>query len=103
MKRVHVAKNGMEAHFLRTLLEEHGIEAVVQNEMLGQARGDLPLDDSTAPVVCVLDDARADEAVRLAEEMGREAVGRAWRCPGCGERNGPAFEFCWSCGRPAAG
>jgi hypothetical protein len=98
VKRVFLAKNVLEAHLVRMLLEERGIEAVVENEMLGQALGDLPADVSTLPAVSVFDDSRADEARRLAEERPRGTSGLDWRCPSCGETNGRAFEVCWSCG-----
>jgi len=98
VKQVHVAQTAFEAHLVKSMLEERGIEAIVQNEMLGQATGDLPI-HSIAITVCVLDDARADEARRLVEEMPKDAEGDEWTCASCGEENGPAFEVCWSCGK----
>jgi|SRR5688572_20443350 hypothetical protein len=100
MRQVHVAKNSMEAHFVRTLLEEQGIAAIVGNEMLAQATGSLPVDASTAPVVLVMDDSRADEAERIVAGIdSRQADGEDWKCSSCGQSSGPAFDACWSCGK----
>ena len=28
---------------------------------------------------------------------------QAWKCPSCGQPNGPSFEICWNCGTGADG
>jgi Putative prokaryotic signal transducing protein len=103
VKAVLFAQTPADAHLAASILEEHGIETWVGNEMLSQARGELPLDESTMPTVFVLDDARAEEAEALLRESGRRRAGPDWTCASCREPNGDAFEVCWNCGteRPA--
>jgi len=47
------AKDAMEAHFLRLVLEEHDIPVRVINDGLGFALGDLPLGWLTSPKLWV--------------------------------------------------
>jgi hypothetical protein len=71
---VYAARNGIEAHFLRGLLEEEGIAVRVVGEGLTFAMGDLPLGLPTAPRLWVLEDnsARARELI-LEWEQSRAA------------------------------
>ena len=43
MQQVYAARDAMEAHFVKGLLEAEEIEAVVQGEALEETWGDLPL------------------------------------------------------------
>jgi len=97
--------NAAEAHRIRGLLEAHGIAAEVSNEILAGARGELPLDLSTMPVVWIAEDARAEEARRIVEDHAQVVTGPPWRCRSCGELLDAAFTSCWSCGaeRPGGG
>ena len=56
MKPVFTARDPVEAHLLRAVLESEGIEATVQGEFLYQARGGVPFDNHTAPTVWVTDE-----------------------------------------------
>jgi hypothetical protein len=62
---VYAARNGIEAHFLRGLLEEEGIAVRVVGEGLAFAIGDLPMGLPTAPRLWVFEDdsARARELI----------------------------------------
>ncbi len=67
MQRVYVADHPVGAHVVKGFLEESGIPAVVQGDMLFWVRGEIPVTQDTAPSVWVDDDA-ADRARRLIEE-----------------------------------
>lgn len=87
---------------LREMLESEGIACVVKNRDLSVAAGEVPPIE-TWPSLWVVDDARADEALRLVETVMRdEAVGDPWMCPHCGAEVDGHFAACWSCSRVAA-
>lgn len=98
MKRIYQARDGAEAHFIKGLLEQAGIPAVVMGEMLHMGVGQVPFTEAY-PTVCVREeDATAAEAV-LAGSGDRvtEARGEPWTCPVCGESIEPQFTECWAC------
>ena len=98
MRRVYKAENTFDAHLVRDRLLQAGIRAEVHGLMLTGAIGELPAD--TRPSVWIADAdlyERARQIVREVERASSDATG--WRCPHCGEDNGPAFEVCWRCGR----
>ena len=97
MRRVFSSFDLIAVHHARNLLEAEGIGAVVRNERLGSAMGELPPAECQAEV-WVMEDADAQRAERLLRE-GRPATGPAWTCPACGERLEPQFAQCWRCGR----
>jgi len=104
----------MDAHFVKGLLQQEGIEAIVQGEALEETWGDLPLSPKALPSVWVPDDdvpkaapiieeyKRRDEADA---ETGEPPARATWTCPNCGEKVEEQFTRCWHCGhnRPAAG
>ena len=96
MRRVFSSFDLIAVHHARNLLEAEGIGAVVRNERLGSAMGELPPAECQAEV-WVMEDADAQRAERLLRE-GRPATGPAWTCPACGERLEPQFAQCWRCG-----
>ncbi len=107
MKKVYTARDPMEAHFVRGLLEQQGIRAIVLGELLGLGRGELPFVEETLPSVWVddMDDARATILVR--EHARHEAQGletspshASWTCGNCGQRVEGQFSDCWSCEAP---
>lgn len=98
MRRVYRAENTFDAHLVRDRLLQAGIEAEVHGLMLTGGVGELPAD--TRPSVWIADEDLYERARQIVAEFERtRADGETWRCPRCGEDNGPAFEICWSCGR----
>lgn len=97
MRRVYQGENLFDAQLVRDRLLEDGIAAEVHGIMLAGAVGEIPAD--TRPSVWI-DDAdlyqRARQLIERFEQSRADAEG--WRCPECGEDNGPAFESCWACG-----
>ncbi len=70
MKPVFSARDPVEAHLLRAVLESEGIEAKVMGEFLYLARGGVPFDNHTEPSVWVSDEDLA-RARRIVEEFVR--------------------------------
>jgi cobalamin-dependent methionine synthase I len=97
VQRVFSSFDLVAVHHARNLLEAEGIRAVVRNERLASAMGELPPAECQAEV-WVMDAADARRAEQLLRE-GRQAAGPAWTCPACGERLEPQFTQCWRCAR----
>ena len=66
---VYRAKNVLESHMLRSALEDEGIRAVVEGDMLQIAMGENPMGWMTAPriMVCAFDTARAQAILQRFE------------------------------------
>lgn len=95
MKRVYSSWNFAAAHHARNLLEAEGIRAVVRNEMLSSAMGELPPAECQVEV-WVLRDGEAERAQQLLQAPA--PTGEPWSCTACGERSEPQFTQCWRCG-----
>ena len=93
MKRVYSSFNLAAAHHAKNLLAAEGIRAVVRNEMLSSAMGELPPAECQAEVWV-----RKVDAQRAEEILQRKASGPEWTCQSCGEVLGPQFTQCWRCG-----
>jgi hypothetical protein len=94
VKRVYSSFNRVAVHHARNVLDAAGIRAIVRNEYLASAMGELP------PAECqtelwVLDDADAARAEGVLG--GNPASGPDWTCR-CGETLGAQFTQCWRCG-----
>lgn len=96
MKRVFSSFNLQAAHHSRNLLEAEGIRAVVRNEILSSAMGELPPAECQVEV-WVLREADAEKAAEILRNPrgGGEAP---WKCPDCGESSEGQFTQCWRCG-----
>ena len=83
-------------HHFRNVLEAHGIKAVVRNELLASAMGELPpAECQTELWVPAAEASRAEATLR---EALSEKAGPAWTCSACGEQGEPQFTQCWRCG-----
>jgi len=67
---VFSARDPVEAHLLRAVLESEGIRATVQGEYLFQVRGGVPFDSHTSPSVWV-DDGDLDRARTIVDTFVR--------------------------------
>ena len=94
MKRVFVSHSLTAVHHALNVLAAAGIRAVVRNQYLAGAMGELPPAECQ-PELWVLDDADAWRAGELLSSPPSQAEG--WTCE-CGEALGAAFTQCWSCG-----
>jgi len=65
MNKVYIAHDPVEAHFVRGLLENEGIEAEVQGEELFGLRPRIGLESDSLPSVWVLNDAHLKRAQRF--------------------------------------
>jgi hypothetical protein len=96
VKRVFSSHNLQVAHHTRNLLEAEGIRAVVRNEMLSSAMGELPPAECQVEVWVVTDADFEKAAQILRSPRGRNEA--PWQCDACGEAIEGQFTQCWRCG-----
>ncbi len=93
MKRVFSSFNLQIVHHAKNLLAAEGIRAVVRNEILSSAMGELPPAECQAELWVSASDAQRAEEILLRKDSPEPG----WVC-GCGESLGGQFTQCWSCG-----
>ena len=97
MKRIFSSHNLQLVHHLRNVLAGAEIDAVVRNEYLGSAMGQLPPAECEFELWLV-----SDADIERANELLRgQSGGQDWRCS-CGEMLGAQFTACWRCGASRA-
>ena len=105
MQLLYLARDRVEAQFLRDLLGSERIDSVILGDYLAGAAGELPVD--IFPAVWVVEDSDLGRARVVLEgflDQGREPVDSpAWTCPCCGEQVDGGFDRCWSCGTARPG
>jgi len=96
LKRIYSSHNLIAVHHAKNVLEAEGIRAVVKNEILSSAMGELP------PAECQgelwVRHTEAERAEAVLKKAFQSRTGPAWRCPACGESSEPQFTQCWRCG-----
>ena len=98
LKRVYSSFNLAAVHHAKNLLQAEGIRAVVKNELLSSAMGELPPAECQAEV-WVLRDEDGEPAERILRAYHSSAPkGPPWTCARCGERSEAQFTQCWRCG-----
>jgi hypothetical protein len=104
MTRLYRAGSLHEARMLVDLLSHAGIEALIFNDNLIGAFGELPFAQSLPEVWLT----RAGDSVAASEILAGYEQNRAARvrqhdeaelvCAACGENSPENFELCWQCG-----
>ena len=94
MKRVFSSWNLAAVHHARNVLDAAGIRAVVKNEYLSSAMGDLPPAECQAELWLLRE---ADQAMAEQLLFRPQPAGPDWQC-NCGEHLGAQFSQCWNCG-----
>jgi hypothetical protein len=108
MKKVYSARDEVDAHLVKGILAQNGIEAVVQAEGLSGILGTVQSSAEASPSLWVSDEDETRAAAALVsvrDGAAPEAAGATpWKCPNCGEEIEPQFTECWNCGatRPGA-
>ena len=97
LKRIYSSFNLAAVHHARNLLETEGIRAVVKNEFLSSAMGDLPPAECQAEV-WVLSDKDFQAAETILKNAFSLKSGAPWKCRNCGEAGEAQFTQCWRCG-----
>ena len=98
MKKIYSAATLPDAHLVRGLLGQAGIEAKVFNENAQGGMGEIPFTHAY-PEIWIIDERdseRAREVIRQYERPGPHVA--ILRCPACSEDNPGNFQLCWNCG-----
>ena len=103
MKKVYIAQDHSDAHFVAGILQEHGISCEVLGEDLWGARGALSVSPDTLPAVWIQDDNSYEQAEKLVRQIENKTLNATtgespWKCPSCGEEIEAQYTDCWQCG-----
>jgi hypothetical protein len=98
MRKIYSAATLPDAHLLRGLLGQAGIEAEVFNENAQGGMGEIPFTHAY-PEVWLVDERDSDRAREVISQFERPVSHSAVvRCRACSEDNPGNFQLCWSCG-----
>ena len=95
MKRVYSSFNLQLVHHKKNLLQAEGIAAVVKNEILSSAMGELPPAECQAEL-WIEDERDLTRALEIIQ--AKIKAGPSWNCPNCSETSEGQFSHCWNCG-----
>lgn len=91
---IYQAANSIQAHCIKGMLEQTGIEVTLTGEALQGAVGELPATGLTIDLY--IHPAQMPRAEKLIS-MYENASPTQWRCTNCHEINESTFEICWQC------
>jgi hypothetical protein len=102
MQPVFVHPDPIFVGLKKSILEDAGIACFIQNESTSATfgAGMLGLVKSAVfdPTLCIVDDARYEEAIALLNTIPEPgARAEDWKCPRCGESVPANFGACWNC------
>jgi hypothetical protein len=98
MLRLCTAATLPEAHLLRDLLAQAGIEAMVFNENAQGGLGELPFTHAW-PEIWIASPSDSERARGIVAAQERPVpAGPDRPCLACGEANPFHFQLCWQCG-----
>lgn len=98
MKRIYLAANLPDAQIAVDTLATHGIKAHIFNAHASGGLGELAA-TQIWPEVWVDEDADAEAARQLLNQIHAAENAGSKRCPQCGEENPGNFLSCWNCGQ----
>lgn len=114
MVRVYSARQGLDAHLVKSALQQLDIRAEVRNETLSGLTGALPVPDTLVEVwipessveaaaevlLTMQSDLREPGQLSMPNEhpnAGALSVADTRRCKACGETSPAGFGECWNC------
>jgi putative signal transducing protein len=98
LKKLYSAASLPDAHLIRNLLDQAGIEAHVFNENAQGGVGQLPVMDAY-PQVWIVNERDLERARQIVETFERmPSIRSNLRCARCSEDNPSTFQLCWKCG-----
>jgi len=97
MLKIYSAPTLPDAHLVRGLLAQAGIEARVFNENAQSVMGEIPFHQAW-PEVWIMDERDAKQARGLIDQIEQpQSASRPTFCPHCREENPAHFHTCWNC------
>ena len=102
MKQLYSAKDGLEAHEVRLLLESRDIPAKVVGDNSALEAG-FSFTPASAPCIFVAAE-DYDRALAILQEylsiIAEPQILESWKCPQCGQLVEAQFDACWKCESP---
>ena len=99
MVRIYSAATLPDAHLVRGLLGQAGIDARVFNENLQGGLGEIPFTHAY-PEVWIVDERDLQRAREVILQIERPVPGSgSMICPRCREVGPGHFQVCWNCGQ----
>ena len=100
MVRIYSAATLPDAHLVRGLLGQAGIDARVFNENLQGGLGEIPFTHAY-PEVWIVNEDDLQRAREVIGQIERPAAGpiSSMVCPRCQEISPGHFQVCWNCGK----
>ncbi len=98
MKKVYSSQELAMVYHHLNILKNEGFDAMVQNENLYIASGQLPVINCWPELWVADSDYEEAKAIIDAALNATTPTGGPWKCPECGEEHEPQFSACWSCG-----
>ena len=100
IKTLYTAANTPEAHLIKGLLEQSGIEVSLAGDSLTIGIGGLPID--AAHVEVKVNEDQFEEAVKIVKDYENKMLGDVeestqWECKNCSKMNPVSFGICWNC------
>jgi len=94
---IYSTLNATEAHIVKFLFENNGIEAIVDNDKINFFFGIVSAKD--AMIEIWVPENKYKEAAQLMLEKSEIDLSKYDQvaCPRCGEKNCGLFEYCWNC------
>lgn len=97
MRKLYSAESIILIAHLRNVLDAAGISAVIRNDRLAGALGEIPFTECWPELwIQHSGDTLRAQAI-IAEELQRPVTRESWICPQCGEILGGQFSECWRC------
>jgi hypothetical protein len=98
LKKLYSAASLPDAHLIRNLLDQAGIEAHVFNENAQGGVGQLPVMEAY-PQIWIAHEGDLQRARQILEAFEHmPAISSDLRCEQCAEDNPSTFQLCWNCG-----
>jgi hypothetical protein len=102
MKLIYSARDSMDAEFVKGILDEQGIEAVIQGAALSNVLGTMATNLDATPEIWVRDEDEQRGLAAVADFKSGSppaaSTSGVWKCPQCGEQIEGQFTECWNCG-----
>ncbi|MFV2056891.1 MAG: putative signal transducing protein [Thiohalomonadales bacterium] len=80
------------------VLNNHGIETLIENNFLAGAVGELPVFECWPRLFVVVDSNYKKALAIITTQILAQKPSPNWLCSHCSEDNEGTFELCWSCG-----
>ncbi|WP_010363552.1 DUF2007 domain-containing protein [Pseudoalteromonas citrea] len=89
--------NLMEAHIIQGLFAQAKIQSHLEGSALQGAIGEIPTEQ--AKLSLYVYEIKLHDAQQILLNYAQSQLHEDWRCIQCREINGPAFQYCWQCGK----